>query len=563
MQPGTSSPDVEPVDHRAARTAGRTLGGYVLGARLRTTALAEVYRAERDGQAATVHVIHAALAAHPAIVRAIVLAAPRAAAVTGLRNLGATLGAGDDGGALYVITEAEDGPTLREVLARKYAGSGAGLPPRGAGNVVAQVAEALRASGLVHGALTSESITIARAGRVAVVDLALGPALAAAVAAGLVPSSGALAPELGHEDAPTAATDVYGVGAVLYDTIVGRPLARGGARPSESAPGVAPEVDELIARACAERPDRRFASVAALRELVVDILMTVDEAEDEPEAATAIAIPPALEAAMADPHECWLVSKGRFDFGPFTMKQVVDQILHGQIHHGHVLMDKDNGGRAKVDEHPLLGPLVDTAKQARDDARRAHAEVKQQASERKRGAALYGVIGVGVIAAVATAWLVVTTLTSAKRKDVAGVASVAEASLDVKVSAPKAPPKKSGGGGARRSNPGGGGGGGGDENLALDMSDDSDGGSESLDMDTVYGVYARYGGPLGRCLSKTGSGSANINIIIDGPSGKVNWVRVNGESSGALHSCLSGVLRSMKFPSVDGPRTRAEFEIGL
>jgi len=40
-------------------------------------------------------------------------------------------------------------------------------------------------------------------------------------------------------------------------------------------------------------------------------------------------------------------------------------------------------------------------------------------------------------------------------------------------------------------------------------------------------------------------------------------VRVNGESSGALHSCLSGVLRSMKFPSVDGPRTRAEFEIGL
>ena len=465
-------------------------------------------------------------------------------------------------------TEAEDGPTLREVLARKYASSGAGLPPRGAGNVVAQVAEALRTSGRVHGALTSESITIARAGRVAIVDLALGPALAAAIAAGLVPASGALAPELGNDrhddDEPTAATDVYGVGAVLYDAIVGRPLSRGGARPSESAPGIAPEVDELIARACAERPDRRFASVAALRELVVDILMTVDEGEDEPDAATAIAIPPALEAAMADTHECWLVSKGRFDFGPFSMKQVVDQILHGQIHHGHVLMDKDNGGRAKVDEHPLLGPLVDAAKQARDDARRAHAEVKQQASERKRGAALYGVIGVGVIAAVATAWFVVTTLTSAKKKDVAGVASVAEASLDVKVSAPKAPAKKSGGGGARRtSGGGGGGGGGGDENLALDMSDDSDGGSEQLDMDTVYGVYARYGGPLGRCLSKTGSGSANISIIIDGPSGKVTWVRVNGESSGALHGCLSGVLRSMKFPSVDGPRTRAEFEIGL
>ena len=115
-----------------------------------------------------------------------------------------------------------------------------------------------------------------------------------------------------------------------------------------------------------------------------------------------------------------------------------------------------------------------------------------------------------------------------------------------------------GGGGGR-----GGGGGNGDENLALDMSDEGDGGSETLDMDTVYGVYARYGGKLGGCLSRTGSSSAAISIIIDGPSGKVTWVKVNGEQSGALHGCLSGVLRSMKFPSIDGPRTRAEFEIGL
>jgi hypothetical protein len=327
-------------------------------------------------------------------------------------------------------------------------------------------------------------------------------------------------------------------------------------------PGVAPEIDELIARACAERPDRRFASAAALRELVVDILMTVDEEADEPEAATQIAIPPALEAAMQDTTRSgWSARAVRLR--PFNMKAIVDQILHGQIHHGHVLMDKDEGGRAKVDEHPLLGPLVDAAKQARDDARRAHAEVKQQASERKRGVALYGVIGLGVAAAVGAAYLIVTTLTSAKKKEVAGVASVAEASLDVKVSAPKAPPKKSGGGGGGARRSGGGGGGNGDENLALDMSDEGDGGSETLDMDTVYGVYARYGGKLGGCLSRTGSSSAAISIIIDGPSGKVTWVKVNGEQSGALHGCLAGVLRSMKFPSIDGPRTRAEFEIGL
>jgi hypothetical protein len=82
-------------------------------------------------------------------------------------------------------------------------------------------------------------------------------------------------------------------------------------------------------------------------------------------------------------------------------------------------------------------------------------------------------------------------------------------------------------------------------------------------MGTVFSVYSRYGNRLGGCLQKTGSSSANISIIIDGPSGKVNWARVNGESSGGLHACVSGVLRSMKFPSINGPRTRAEFDIGI
>lgn len=557
------SPDSAPHAATAAEGGPRHVGGFALGALIRRTACADVYRATRSGgDEATVHLVHAALAARPEVVRAVEAQAQRAAAVADLRFVAATLGAGFEDGLLYVITEAEGGPTLREVLDRKRASSGAGLPPRGAANVIATVAQALLAAGVVHGGLSAESITLARGGRIAIADLALGPAVAAAVAAGKIAAPGWLAPELAHGAAPSAASDVYALGALLYDALVGRPLARGGPRPSEAAPGVAPEVDELIARACHERAERRFGSVAALRELVVDILLASED--DEVDAGTpAIAIPPALEAAMADPHERWLVSKGRFDFGPFSMKQIVDQILHGQIQHGHVLMDKDEGGRAKVDEHPLLGPLVDAAKQQRDDHRRAHAEVKHQAAERKRGVALYGVIGAGVIAAIAAAWFVVDTLTAAKKKDVEGVSSVAEASLQVTVSAPKPPPKKprtGGGGGGRRTQ---GGGGNGDENLVLDLSDDSEDGGEQLDMGTVYGVYARYGGRLGGCLQKTGESSAAISIIIDGPSGRVTWVKVNGQQSGALHGCLSGVLRSMKFPSINGPRTRAEFEIAM
>jgi hypothetical protein len=93
--------------------------------------------------------------------------------------------------------------------------------------------------------------------------------------------------------------------------------------------------------------------------------------------------------------------------------------------------------------------------------------------------------------------------------------------------------------------------------------DEDDGGGSPLPMGTVFQVYSKYGGQLGGCLASTGSRSAAIAIIIDGPSGRVNWVRVNGEASGSLHGCMSRVLKSMKFPSTDGPRTRAEFDIGL
>jgi hypothetical protein len=100
------------------------------------------------------------------------------------------------------------------------------------------------------------------------------------------------------------------------------------------------------------------------------------------------------------------------------------------------------------------------------------------------------------------------------------------------------------------------------ENLSLDMSDENDE-TQTLDMGTVFRVYSKAGGRLGGCLGRSGENSANISIIIDGPSGHINWVKVNGKQAGALYGCLSGVLRSLQFPSIHGPRTRAEFDIAM
>ncbi|HUQ01442.1 MAG TPA: protein kinase [Kofleriaceae bacterium] len=556
------------------------IGGWTLGQRLRRTLIADVYRVQRGEEVATMHIVHAELARIRSVVQAVQMRAPVVSQLKDHRNISPAYGAGFENGFLYIVTEPEEGPVLRDVLDRKHAATSVGLPPRGAGNVIALVAQGLiSAGGIFHGAIGDESVIVSRGGRIVITDLALGPALCAAIAAGAVKAPGWIAPEVQRGEPAGPASDVYGLGALLYDTLVGQPLTRGGPRPSEAAPGIPPEVDEIIARACAEKPDRRFGSVESLRELVMDVLCRGVEEEEErvgadgpPIAQAAVAraqlvISPALEAAMQDEHERWLVTKGRFDFGPFSMKGLVDQIQSGHVHHGNVLFDKDEGGRCKVEDHPLLGSLVEAARQQRDDARRAQAEVKHQSTERTKGVTLYGFIGAGVIAAVVVVYLIITALSAAKNKKVEGVDTLASASLNVTVSEPKIPAKKPrGGGGGGRSGGGGSFGKGlpgGNDSLALDMSDDDDGGSETLDMGTVFSVYSRYGNRLGGCLQKTGSSSANISIIIDGPSGKVNWARVNGESGGSLHACISGVLRSMKFPSINGPRTRAEFDIGI
>ena len=53
-----------------------------------------------------------------------------------------------------------------------------------------------------------------------------------------------------------------------------------------------------------------------------------------------------------------------------------------------------------------------------------------------------------------------------------------------------------------------------------------------------------------------------LRIIIAG-SGKVKYVRVNGKTSGALAKCVRGAMMRMKFPSFNGPRTKANFNMSL
>ena len=593
-------------------SAGMQLGEYVLGQPLWPLRIGDVYKANGPNGASTVFVIHAAMAANPQVRDAIVAGTRAAAALGEHKHLVRTLAAGLTGDILWIATEDIDGSVVRDMLVKKKQSGTSGFGARGTGNLMVGVCAAL--SDVQHGALAAESVIVSRNGRVRIADLALGAGTVAAMQAGLVPFSSSVAPELQTGGSITTASDVYSVGALLYEALVGTPLERGGPRPSEVVPGTNSQIDELVARACHREPEKRFGRVEVLGEVVgealgkggamqtvavptLDRALTLEQhvqktgslaAEIAPAASSAgIALPAAavaasgsmpasasgnavldraLAGALSDTSEKWLVSKGRLDYGPFSLADVVAQIEKGDIVAGNIIMDKDTGARSDVGEHPLLGPMVDSARQRIDDQRRAQAEVKVQSREKARGAALYAFIVLGVAAAAAAVYFIVSKVRhDDAKKEVAGITKLEGADLKVTVSLPKTPPAHHHSGGTAHHGGGGGGGPGGtnaNENLALDMSDDSDE-TETLGMDKVYAVYSTRGAQLGGCLQSTGASAANIGIIIDGPSGHVNWVKVNGQQSGGLYNCISRAMRAMQFPTIHGPRTRAEFDINL
>ncbi|MGE0545429.1 MAG: hypothetical protein AB7O24_26760 [Kofleriaceae bacterium] len=579
--------------HSAARLPpGLQLGEYRLGQALWPLRIAHAYRGQGPQGPVTMFVVHSIVAANATVRDHIINGTRIAAALREQKHLVHTIAAGLTGDVLWIATEEVEGSLVRELLMKKRSAAtragGAGLGSRATGNLISGVCAAL--AEVPHGALADESVAVNRAGRVRVIDLALGPGTHAAILAGLIPAPSSMAPELLSGSAPTGASDVYAVGAMLYECLTGSPLTRGGPRPSEVVPGMSSQIDDLVARACHRDPSKRFGRPDVLGEVVTEalneggaiktsaapLLADAPTLDQQVSLAAEIATAPpsssgnseldrALATALADTTEKWLISKGRLDYGPFSLADVIAQIEKGEIVAGNIIMDKDSGARVDVGEHPLLGPMVDTARQRLDELRRAQAEVIVQKQEKKRGVMLYVVIG---LAAIVAALVVVFVIRAARgdddRKEIVAFEDLGGAELKVKVSEPKVPKREPRAGGQRAGAKRTGGGiQNGSEDLALDMSDEGDDSAGSLDMNVVYGVYSRYGGQLGGCLARGGGGSANIYMNIDGPSGKVKFLKINGEQRGELYSCMSRVMDKMKFPTIKSGRTRVEFDIGL
>ena len=177
------------------------------------------------------------------------------------------------------------------------------LTPGDVETVITDTAEALRTLHLynaVHGALTPDDVLVpVENGERAVRVGGFGLERAVRAAVEKPEPTPYTAPELITDpDQPTAETDVYGLGAVAYYALTGRPPRTSGdppqtairdgeiEPPSTHATEVSAEVDDVVMRALARRPSERYGSSYAFQTAITQALPDVsDTAEPSPDPA--------------------------------------------------------------------------------------------------------------------------------------------------------------------------------------------------------------------------------------------------------------------------------------
>lgn len=176
-----------------------------------------------------------------------------------------------DDGSMIVARSSVAGATLFE-LARAKSRLVKTFSPRGAFPVLSSVAGALTAAQprMAHGALTAESVMITPNGMIQVADFGLAVLLARLESFATGPARPYVAPEVLAGERPTARSDVYSLGALLYLLLCGVAPKQGGTpAPSLLQPLLPAAVDEIVARCMQDDPKARPADASTVRAQVL------------------------------------------------------------------------------------------------------------------------------------------------------------------------------------------------------------------------------------------------------------------------------------------------------
>lgn len=300
--------------HEAMRPrAGLVLGArYELVERIATGGMGEVWVAldRRLGRRVAAKVLRTELVGDERFLGRLRAEARNSA---GLRhpNLASLLDHGEQGGSGYLVMELVPGETLARRLEREHT-----LPVAELLDLLVQACRGLHAvhcSGVVHRDVKPANMMITPEGRLKLTDfgISLGADQAPMTAAGMVMGTAQyLPPEQAMGRAATAAGDLYALGIVAYEALVGRRPYTGATQvdiafahvrtPLPPLPGTVPEpvrdvVERMLAKDPAGRPANALVCARELEALAVAL------GAGTPARVGVHAAPPARPTALETP----------------------------------------------------------------------------------------------------------------------------------------------------------------------------------------------------------------------------------------------------------------------
>jgi eukaryotic-like serine/threonine-protein kinase len=180
---------------------------------------------------------------------------------------------GSDDGTHYIVMEYVEGRTLADFLS-----SGGSLLPERAVELASSVCVALseaHKAGIVHRDIKPGNIMVTRNGEVKVMDFGIARAATAetvTATATVLGTASYLSPEQAQGKPVDARSDIYSLGIVLYEMLVGRVPFGGDSAvavaykhvqeapepPSRINPDISPSLEAVVMRALAKNPDNRY-----------------------------------------------------------------------------------------------------------------------------------------------------------------------------------------------------------------------------------------------------------------------------------------------------------------
>jgi serine/threonine-protein kinase len=252
-------------------------GRYQIEARIGSGGMAEVFRGFDPvlNRTVAIKVLHQQYSRDASFVARFRREA-QAAARLNHPNIVGVYDTGEDDSTQFIVMEFIEGRTLAEVLA-----TGRRPSPVQAAEMTQRVCAAITAAhaqGVIHRDIKPGNIMVTREGTVKVMDFGIARITTGVETApqtsAVLGTASYLSPEQAQGQVVDARTDIYSLGAVLYEMLTGKPPFTGESAvaiaykqvnetpppPSQVNPDVPPRLDAVVMRALAKNPANRYQS---------------------------------------------------------------------------------------------------------------------------------------------------------------------------------------------------------------------------------------------------------------------------------------------------------------